>query len=402
MKGKKEKIFKKYIKHLERFMTRMELLPSSGRLILSVSAGVDSMVLLHMIHSLQIRSKLFNSVRVVHFHHGTRPENDEEYQFLKQYCDALNISFTGEHLNLAQGGNFELRARDDRYAFMKKLLRPGDLIYTAHHMDDSFEWSLMQQFKNGTPESELGIPVINGTIARPFMCFSKKQIEAYATYFEVPFYHDASNDLSLFERNYVRNEIIPKIKQKFPSYLKHYVHRSTLKAFRLGLLRNSSSKNNNYLVREDDCGGIALISVNAKFDQEALPLAEKLIKRLSLKQKGSLKKELFKLMEAISNGKKGPMSFSGGVKIYLEKGWLYMINDQNLASTRKWDRALVEAYNQRLVGLPELPFLYAKSLVLNPKKNEGEVKRIHPLLPEFSALLRKKHISFTFKREKLI
>ena len=74
--------------------------------------------------------------------------------------------------------NFELKARLERYKIFSKY--QDSLIVLGHHIDDSFEWSLMQKMKSSRLESTIGIPLYNKNYIRPLMCVTKKQIRRYA------------------------------------------------------------------------------------------------------------------------------------------------------------------------------------------------------------------------------
>jgi len=294
-----------------------------------------------------------------------------------------------------------MNARQKRYQILKDLLKDGDLVYTAHHIDDSFEWSLMQQFKSSSLRSTIGIPVINGVVVRPLMCFTKKQIAFYAKSFKVPFFNDSSNQLAHFERNYVRLKIIPAIKNKYPAYLKHYVTRSLMLASKFNLLRDCP-KDGSYKVFKDQMNGSALVDLNNSGFAGANELIEKLLKESSHKERGSLQKELQKLIQAIQNGKKGPMSFPGGVKVFIEKGWLYFINQNYLSRIHEIDMAIKDKLgnlqNQGLVN--ELhsasltyDFIYLKQISLSRKAG---ARSIHPLLPLTTQYLLDNRIFFKF------
>lgn len=289
---------------------------------LAVSGGIDSMALLWAAGQLK---KLFPHLHfsVLHLNHQTRPEeNNHEQQLVK--VAALNAQFSCHLLDLDatlwQNGFQEQKARELRYAFFQKIAQAEGLkeIWTAHHLDDSWEWSQMQMAKSGSLKGSLGIPLRKGKFFRPFMCVTKKQITRLAFKEKISYLTDSSNSDLAFERNWWRATIETPIFKKYPKTLKHYVAR-----------QNALSCNlNTHIIPYPHLKAIAhgphslfiaAPSKNYHFwnHRELIHLC---IIQLSGKNRGQLSHEIRKLCLASMNGKKGPMNFSGGVsiKIYPE------------------------------------------------------------------------------------
>lgn len=261
--------------------------------VIGLSGGVDSMTLLFLLKKLG-----FNPL-AVHINHKTRQNCDIEEKLVKDFCQSLNVPikvYTYKHLS----GNFEHSARKFRYKMFNKEKLP---ILTAHHLDDSFEWSLMQQFKSSSLHN-LGIPKKNNNIYRPLLCVSKEEIYQYAQKNKIPFSEDESNQNIDFERNYIRNVIVPKIKEKYPNYLKHFLNQKK------SLESILSSNENNSLSLDSDYFTI-----------------ESSIKKISNKSRGKLSNTINQLMTAIKNNKRNfKMYFSGNVIIEVTKKELLIYN----------------------------------------------------------------------------
>lgn len=375
-------------------MKKAQLVPDSGKVVVALSGGRDSMALLHVISKLKEQGLLKN-IRVFHVNHGTRSENTKEEELVINYCLKLGVSLQVFHPNLdAKTSNFEHHAREKRYELFFNNLHKGEVLLTAHHIDDSFEWSLLRQFKSGSPNAALGIPVKNGRVCRPFNCVTKNQVANYVKTNSIPFIQDSSNKSIRFERNFIREKIIPQISQRFPGHLKHYVHRSNQLAQDWGVSSLLENKIQFFLLR--DAHGI-LIS-HPRGDNDFRGAEEQIIwaiTALSDKGRGTLGTQVEKIIAAARNGKKGPLLFSGNVLGHITHGALYFSTKGMLGNFEKLDKDLLcllkkEQINFRLnsyEGLKE-KLKYPKSLSFpfltfapDMPKNFQSIKKEHPLFP---------------------
>ncbi len=306
-------------------MRKMHLFPLSGKIIVAVSAGMDSMVLLTVLSFIKKKGCLREMV-VCHVNHGTRPECKDEEKLVEDYCKKLKVIFLTKKMSDIKG-NFEKSARDFRYQFFKEQWSEGDVICTAHHIDDSFETSLMQASRSSEWKSSLGIPVRQGKVVRPFLCVTRKQIEKFAQIMQVPFMHDSSNDQLNFDRNYVRHAVIPLLAKRYPQYLRHYVDRSN----RLTAMLNITSAQEN--IRHKRFYNYSLLwrmdGQNDFYQAQEKILEE--IKYWSLKagtERGILQAQLQKLLTAAKKGTRGYLIFSGGVEVHLFPSMLYILGKE--------------------------------------------------------------------------
>ena len=313
----------RFEKQVLKFIQDNGLFHSNEPLYLAVSGGVDSMVLLFFLH--RLKSYGYScELNIVHINHGTRQDQIDEEKLVKNFCLKLRVNFLSFKLkDLDTSANFEANARIKRYEIFDRASNSAKVLL-AHHIDDSFEWYLLQSFRSGRLRSTLGIPALNGKYIRPFMSVTKAQILRYAQVNQVPFLDDPTNNDINFERNYIRNTLVPLIAKRHPRYLYHYVQRSNLLAQNLNksltkvvsdskITRTSNSsliysfKNNNYL-----SSGVAL---------------EEII-RLSHKKRGNLTQQIEKLLLAVKNFKKGPLLFSGNVKVYIDDQMILIRNQE--------------------------------------------------------------------------
>lgn len=296
----------------------------------ALSTGADSMALLYLLHKLKGQN-LYLELRAIHINHGTRPEeNALEEKLAEDFCRKLGLTLTVVHLKLdIDQKNFEGEARRLRYRALFKDLRQDELLFLGHHIDDSFEWSLMQRGRSSELKSQIGIPLVNGRIRRPLMCFTRKQIELIVKEAGLIHSEDSSNKNNKFLRNDLRNNLIPQLKKRFPKYLKHYVRQSEQLAHRLEVHRNQEISQ---VLRWEEnlttpLSGIIILRhpLGKNLFQGAEEVLRQGIYQLSQKNRGRISEEVNKLIEAAALFKSGPMSFSGGVKVYIKRGELLIV-----------------------------------------------------------------------------
>lgn len=316
----------KALRQIENFMSAHNLFPSchanaNGRGVIAVSGGMDSMFLLWALSAIFKRKGL--ELLAVHINHGTRKECVNEEAGVVNFARSLDVNVKVFSLDNLPNSNFESWARKERYKIFETLIEAGDLLYTAHHIDDSFEWSLLSQFKSSSLRPVLGIPVTRGSVCRPLMCMTRAHIEKCVRSLQLPYYVDSSNTDLNFERNYIRNAIIPLIKSRFPTYLKHYVYRSNDLARKLGVHRVIGQTR--LLNIKFSFGTVAFMSdFSTNFtgqDEELI----KIIQSISSSERGVLRTQVKKLIEASKNGKMGPLTFSGGINCSLFSGVLVFL-----------------------------------------------------------------------------
>jgi tRNA(Ile)-lysidine synthase len=191
------------------------------RLLLAVSGGIDSMVLLYLCHQLDL------SFAVVHCNFQLRgDESDADEQFVKDVCDALHrpifiekfvtAAFAQEHKL-----SIQVVARKLRYDWFETIMQNHDYDYllTAHHLDDSLETFLINITRGTGLDGITGIPEQNDKIIRPLLVFARNEIEAFAQAHKLPWREDSSNASDKYLRNKLRHHVVPVLKELNPSLL---------------------------------------------------------------------------------------------------------------------------------------------------------------------------------------
>ena len=214
---------KKISEIVKNALIREKILMTDG-FLLSVSGGVDSMVLLDVFAELK-REAPNLKLSVFHFNHLTRPgENEAEAALVQSVCVTHGIPFFYEQWESKNEiGNFQNEAREKRKQLLEKIRKETEstFIVTAHHADDQIETQLQRIFKGGSLTNLKGMSAVSGHYFRPFLEISKQEILHYADENKIQFLEDSSNETDHYERNRLRQSIIPKLTEFYGDQWRH-------------------------------------------------------------------------------------------------------------------------------------------------------------------------------------
>jgi len=194
--------------------------PDSERIYIAYSGGLDSQVLLHCCAS-QVAFR--NKITAIHVHHGLQPEAERWVKHCAGQSRQLDIAFQCLRVDAkaVNGQSPEEAARDARYRALRSLIRAGDVLLTAQHREDQLETVLLQLFRGAGLAGLAGIPKQmrfgKGYLLRPLLPVAKWQIQEYARQHRLQWIEDPSNQEDDFDRNYLRNRVIPLLKQRWPA-----------------------------------------------------------------------------------------------------------------------------------------------------------------------------------------
>lgn len=197
-----------------------EMADPGERIIVAVSGGPDSVCLLDVLHRLS--QTLDVALSIAHFEHGLRPGEDEaETSFVASLAKGYGIPFeTARAEDLyPEIPSLEERARKARYRFLEEVRSRlcAQKIALGHHLDDQAETVLMRLMRGSGPSGLGGIlPCRDGTFIRPMIRVSREEIEAYLREKNLAYVTDLSNFDQRRTRNWVRHELIPRIKSRQP------------------------------------------------------------------------------------------------------------------------------------------------------------------------------------------
>lgn len=182
--------------------------------LLAVSGGLDSMVLLKVMQALKPLARL----KVFHYHHGPTP-NAELWAFRSQCRDLIRSEHPSIEFLTAESPT-ELRseeqAREARWSALRAVQQPGDIVVTAHHLDDRLETVLLKLIRGSSLEGISGFQMWNQKILRPFLNLSRAELKKYAEEKAVKWCEDPTNQESDYLRNWLRNKWLPALDDKVP------------------------------------------------------------------------------------------------------------------------------------------------------------------------------------------
>jgi tRNA(Ile)-lysidine synthase len=201
--------------HIQEFTASFE---AATTYYVACSGGVDSMVLLSILH------QLGKTIHVLHVNYQLRGEaSDLDQQLIEDYCNQHSIPYSINSVQLSKelenGGNLQDLARKVRYTFFKeKALEIHTKIVLAHHADDQLELFLLNiARKSGVMGLSCMLPEY-GRIIRPLLPFSKQEILEFAKKEGIVWREDASNQSNKYRRNSIRNVFLPEIEAQLPEF----------------------------------------------------------------------------------------------------------------------------------------------------------------------------------------
>lgn len=191
-------------------------LAAHARVWVAVSGGLDSMALLHRLSRLQVPG-----LRAVHVHHGLQPVADEWVRRVRRQCRALGVPLSLRRVEvMVRGEGPEAAARLARQAAFAALMRPDDVLVTAHQHDDQAETVLLRALRGTGIEGLAAMPGLApygpGRIWRPLLKTPRTAIEAYAQRAGLQWVEDPHNRDPRFARSYLRHAIRPLLQRHWP------------------------------------------------------------------------------------------------------------------------------------------------------------------------------------------
>jgi tRNA(Ile)-lysidine synthase len=201
------------LERIEHYL-RNQHLTETDTLLVAVSAGVDSMTLLHALTHLNVK------VAVAHCNYGLRGgDSDADEALVQQFCIAHSIPFHATKCETqvmadASGTSVQMVARNLRYSFFEGIMDGCGYRFTllAHHADDRVESLLLNLIRGTGYRGLMGMPSKRGRFLRPMLSIRRSEIETYTTENLVPFRSDASNQETKYRRNRVRLQLLPMLR----------------------------------------------------------------------------------------------------------------------------------------------------------------------------------------------
>jgi tRNA(Ile)-lysidine synthase len=200
-------LYKRFIE----FSEKEKLFNKKSKVLIALSGGIDSVVLLHLLHSLGLKTG------VAHCNFMLREnESDEDEMFCKNTAQKYNVDFYCKHFETAKyakdyGVSIQMAARELRYEWLEdtRINNGYDLIATGAHFDDSIETFFINLSRGSGIAGLIGIKPKNNKVIRPLLFAAKADVLAYAKKNRLKFREDSSNQSDKYQRNALRNKIIP-------------------------------------------------------------------------------------------------------------------------------------------------------------------------------------------------
>jgi len=192
-----------------------EVTSSSDRYVIAISGGVDSAVLAHIFYELKLN---FRTVFINH--------NQKGSEELKQSAQALSDILKLNHKCIETDieiDSSETLMREARYKALNNDIDEKEILVTAHHRDDKIETFFINLLRGTRLKGLTSIALKSNNIIRPMINISKSQIMKYAKENDIYFRNDVSNFDNIILRNWIRNELIPEVENRFPGNLNNKI-----------------------------------------------------------------------------------------------------------------------------------------------------------------------------------
>lgn len=206
------------------------VVPPGSNLVVGLSGGVDSVVLLHLLK--QLSSRFQWQLSALHVHHGISVHADSWSAFCTELCAKLVIPLTIEHVDIQplRAMGIEAAARQLRHAALAQQL--ADFVVLAHHRDDQVETLLLQLLRGAGARGASAMQMLklrqgSSALLRPLLNVTRSELENYAREHDLNWVEDDSNLDVTYPRNFLRHQVLPVIEQRFPAY-RTTLARSTL------------------------------------------------------------------------------------------------------------------------------------------------------------------------------
>ena len=201
---------------LDAFRRRLETLAlPTGRALVAVSGGPDSVALLDLLHRTREVHRL--ELVVAHFDHGIHPESAQVADGVRALAESLGLGHEEGRASLGAHAG-ETVAREARYAWLEatRLRLEAEIVFTAHHADDQAETVLMRTLGGSGPAGLAGMSARSGTLVRPLLRFRREAILRYVRLRGLPVWYDPANQDPRHLRSWLRVDVLPLLRARLP------------------------------------------------------------------------------------------------------------------------------------------------------------------------------------------
>jgi len=197
-------------------------IPAGSRVLVAVSGGADSVVLLSLLHRVAGEMSLY--LEAAHLDHALRDASCADAKFVEELCLRLGVPLTMERRDVAaiakqRKGNLEEVAREVRRDFLEKTAQAHNchMVALGHHADDQAETFLLRLLRGAGTTGLAGMRMVNEAIVRPLLPFYRTDLLAYLREEGLSWREDESNQDQTFTRNRIRHQLLPLLESFNPN-----------------------------------------------------------------------------------------------------------------------------------------------------------------------------------------
>lgn len=324
---------------VQRFLDRMmDQSPQVRRLVIGVSGGLDSTVLLHLLHTLTSRHG--RELLAVHVHHGLSPHADHWMAHVTSVCEKWQIPLQVHKVAVERVASVEAAARAARYQAFAASVVEGDALLLAQHEDDQAE-TLLFRLMRGAGVVGLGAMHEAGMFAspdnpavplwRPLLAVARQSLLHYAQEHGLAWVDDESNHDARYARNFLRNDILPALRQHWPAV-------TQVLAATAGRMQEADA------LLQEMAAGMAADCIDGRYRLLVPPVLALSAPRQRLLLRFWLQQQSFLLPdEAMLERIRGEV----------------MMAREDAAPLVRWDGCEIRRYRQHLYAMPPLPEVLA-------------------------------------------
>jgi len=350
--------------------------------LIAYSGGCDSSVLLHTMNLLKDKFQL--NIRVAHINHNLTKESEAFAIHCKNICHKYNLEFINIDIYLDKSSNIEEQLRNKRYNALTEIAYQNEYILTGHHFDDQIETFFLRLMRGSSNKGlscmSLFNNINNKIIARPLLNINKKDIEDYQKRNQLSFLNDTTNNSNKFDRNFIRNEIIPKLKSRWSSLnnvMKSNIEHQKINSIilddiiidKLNHIYDSSSKKLSLVKLKQENNFIQSEIIHKWFSLETNILLNHY--------------QISEILNTIINTDKDstPEFTFHSFSIRKYQGFLYLINklsNKDIHKSKKWDLSDDLKFNELIIKISKLKelgiydFLHINQPVIVRRREGGE------------------------------
>ena len=277
-----------------------------ARYIIAFSGGLDSSALLHNIVYLKEKKPII----AIHVNHQISEYSEEWENYCRDTAKSYGVDIFVERVTIDRNSpdGIECEMRNKRYGAIRKYMQKDDCLMTGHHRDDQAETLLLSMLRGSSEDGLSGIkPIQNfygALLLRPLLNFSRKDLQLYAEQNDLKWIEDPSNQDNSIDRNFLRNDILPRLENRWMSIDKRF--------FKVTRLALESSERSNDLAKIDlntlgdihriDADGFSVLSENRRRNLLRYVLKRRGIERPTFNQM----MEGIKILSSLIKNKKSP------------------------------------------------------------------------------------------------